>query len=295
MWSDGRTFSAEEVRLISELVAAAVRIELRRSAGRRKTSFFRKRLSILTRRERASKQTNKRQMRAVLSLPRPLSLNLDLSLSFLLSLSLSLSQLNPADGLHGRGHDSHDRAQFLAPGGDWRVHPVHRGERGRELFDRAGFSFFLLCFFFFSIFQSLSHLFSSLSSTSPLGLVRPLLPQPPCRRPALARPGPPQHEEVQAAAPRLALSCFARCGRRSGKGFGVAVRAPARRVFGSGEAAADEVPRGIRDEGVRRGKKKKELICFSLSLGEAERETEREERERRRGGEKNSRRFPPFT
>lgn len=42
-------------------------------------------------------------------------------------------------------------------------------------------------------------------------------------------------------------------------------------------------------------KKKKELICFSLSLGEAERETEREERERRRGGEKNSRRFPPFT
>ena len=153
---------------------------------------------------------------------------------------------------------------------------MHRGEEWRK---KKGTGFFLSLSLFSILSNSLSLTFSfSLSKTkNPTktknpGLLRALLAQPPRRRAPLARPRPPRHEEVPPAAPRVALSRRPRGRRRGGAGLGVEVRAAARGVSGGREAAADEVSRRIRDEGVRRGKEHFVFVCFG---GVRERERER--------------------
>lgn len=66
------------------------------------------------------------------------------------------------DGLHGRGHHSHDRAQLLAPCCDGRLHPVHRGEKRKG---RGGIGKRVLSDFSCQFFHLVSsHIFLSLFS-----------------------------------------------------------------------------------------------------------------------------------
>jgi hypothetical protein len=135
-----------------------------------------------------------------------------------------------------------------ATGGFIRCIAVRREKEEGEL-EKEFCQTFLVNFFTSFLLTSFS-LFSLLStppspSQNTPGLLRTLLSQPPRRRPALARLGPPRHEAVPAPPSRVAQPCGA-CGRRRGRArLGLEVRAIARGFFGGREAAADEVSRGV--------------------------------------------------